>query len=178
MAIAPAQTGSSTSPVVRGMGDMHLKITGEKQGKIKGESNAKGCEGDIVIHTWNFSLTLPLAGDGSTSVTGRRSYTELTVTKSHDMASTALLVSAATNETLKEVKLTMRKALGGQEDYFFVTLTNARVSRITHDVSKDGGVLETVAFGFFKIDVEYKQQLTGGARGGAFMFSDELFSVS
>ena len=176
MAIAPAQTGSSSTPVTRGMGDMHLRITGEKQGKIKGESNAKGNEGEIVIHTWNFGLTLPLQGDGSGNAAGRRSYSELCITKSHDMASIFLLNAASTNETLKEVRLTMRKALGGQEDYFILILTNARVSRITHDVSKDGGVLETVGFGFFKIDIEYKQQMTGGTRGGAFMFSDELFA--
>lgn len=177
MAIAPAQPGSSPTPVTRGMGDMHLRITGEKQGKLKGESNAKGYEGDIVIHTWNFGITLPMQGDGSTNATGRRSYSQLTVTKSHDVSSTALLNAAATNEMLKDVRLSMRKALGGQEDYFIVTLTNARVARISHDVSKDGGVIETVGFGFFKIDVEYKQQMTGGARGGAFIFSDELLAL-
>ncbi len=142
MAIAPVQTGSSTAVVNRGMGDMHLRITGEKQGKIKGESNSKGCEGDIVINTWSVGLTLPMQADGSTHSTGRRSYSELTVTKNHDMASTALLNAAATNEKLKEVRLSMRKALVGQEDYFIVILTNARVSRITHDVSRDGGVID------------------------------------
>lgn len=177
MAIAPAQTGSSSTPVTRGMGDMHLRITGEKQGKIKGESNAKGYEGDIVINTWSFGVSVPRQGDGSLNATGRRSYSELSITKNHDMSTTALLNAAATNETLKEVRLSMRKALSGQEDYFIVTLTNARITRIAHDVTKDGGVLEAVDIGFFKIDVEYKQQLAGGARGGAFMFSDELLAV-
>lgn len=177
MAITPSPAGSSsTPPVTRGTGDMFLRVTGEKQGRMKGESNAKANEGDIVIHTWSFGLTLPMQS-GSTLATGRRSYSELTVTKSHDISSTALLNAAATNENLKEVRLSMRKALGGQEDYFIVILTNARIARITHDVSKDGGVIETVGFGFFKIDVEYKQQMTGGARGGAFMFSDELHAV-
>lgn len=153
--------------------DIFLHIQTKRAGKIKGESITKGHEDDIQITTWKWGLAASSA-IGSTQATGRRSYTALTLTKSIDQSTTGLMSALATNDLVKEAKLTMRKSGGTQEDYFFLTLKEARVTGVEHVTSVDGHTTENVSIMFTKVEVEYRPQKTSGGRGGSFTFTDEL----
>lgn len=156
-------------------GDMYLLVQTRRAGKIKGESTAPGHEEEILVSSWQWGLSASSA-IGSTQATGRRSYTALTVHKSVDQASTGLMSALATNDAVKEARLTMRRAGGDQEDYFIITLKDARVTGVSHLALPDGTVDETVSFTFTKVEVEYRPQKVTGGRSGSTSFIDELVS--
>ena len=93
--------------------DVFLHVQTRRAGKIKGESTLGGHEEDILLTSWNWGLSAASA-IGSTQATGRRSYTALTVQKTIDQATTALMSALATNDPVKEARLTMRRAGGDQ----------------------------------------------------------------
>lgn len=153
--------------------DIYLSVQTKRAGKIKGECTIAGHEEDIAITSWQWGLAAASA-IGSTQATGRRSYTALTVVKSIDQSTTALMSALATNDMVKEAKLTMRKSGGEQEDYFLITLKDARITGVSHVTSADGLTTETVSIMFTKVEVEYRPQKTSGGRGGSTTFTDEL----
>ena len=85
-----------------------------------------------------------------------------------------LLSALATNDEVKEAKLTMRKAGGEALDYFSLTLKGARVTAVDVDVDAQGAPVEKVAFNFTEIEIEYQKQQAGGGSGGAYTFNDQL----
>lgn len=156
-----------------GASDIYLHIQTRRAGKVKGESTMPGHVDDIIINSWQWGLSASSA-IGSTQATGRRSYTALTVHKNIDQSTTALMSALATNDLVKEAKLTMRKTGDGSEDYFLLTLKDARITGVSHVTAADGGTCESVSIMFTKVEVEYRPQKTTGARGGSFTFTDEL----
>jgi type VI secretion system secreted protein Hcp len=169
----PSVTHEATHSNSGSSSDIFLHIQTKRAGKIKGESITKGHEDDILISTWKWGLAASSA-IGSNQATGRRSYTALTITKNIDQSTTGLMSALATNDLVKEVKLTMRKSGGTQEDFFFLTLKEARITGVDHVTSPDGHTTENVAIMFTKVEVEYRPQKTSGGRGGSFTFTDEL----
>lgn len=156
--------------------DIFLHLQAKRAGKIKGESVAPGHEGDIVVRSWNWGVSSS-AAIGSVQATGRRSYTGLTVVKQIDSATTGSMAALATNDEIKEARLTMRKAGEGQIDYFKITLKGARISQVEHAVDATGDAVEVLTILFTKVEVEYRTQQATGGRGGASTFSDEILSV-
>ena len=157
--------------------DIYLHLQTKRAGKVKGEATAADHENDIVVRGWRWGATASSAL-GSTQSTARRSYQALTIVKGFDAASTALLAALATNDEVREAKLTMRKAGDGQMDYLTITLTNARVASIEHQADNAGGAVETVGFLFTKVAVDYVPQLASGGRGGSRSFEDEILPSS
>ncbi len=163
MPAAPAQGGA----------DIFLHVQTKRAGKVKGEAASTGHTDDIVVQSWHWGLTAGSAL-GDTQATARRSYTALTVHKGIDQATTALMSALATNDEVKEAKLTMRRAGGAQEDFFLITLKGARITSVQHDVAADGDTHETVTLAFTEVEVEYRPQRSSGGRGGSTMFTDSL----
>lgn len=155
-----------------GVSDIFLSVQTKRAGKVAGESVAVGHENEIQLRGWSWGMSASSA-IGSTQATARRSYKALTVVKSIDAATTPLMSALATNDEVKEARLSMRKAGGQQDDYFVVTLNGARVASVDHVVSAEGTSTESVAFTFTKIRVEYYPQQGSGQRGGAKSFEDE-----
>ena len=153
--------------------DTFLHVQTKRAGKVKGEASSLGHADDIIIAGWHWGLSAGSAL-GDTQATARRSYTALTVHKRVDMASTALMSALATNDEVKEAKLTMRRAGGAQEDFFLITLKGARITSLQHDASADGDVRETITIAFTEVEVEYRPQRSSGGRGGSTMFTDSL----
>lgn len=153
--------------------DTFLHVQTKRAGKVKGEAASPGHADDIIVAGWHWGLSAGSAL-GDTQATARRSYTALTVHKRVDMASTALMSALATNDEVKEAKLTMRRAGGAQEDFFLITLKRARITSLQHDASADGDVRETITIAFTEVEVEYRPQRSSGLRGGSTMFSDSL----
>jgi type VI secretion system secreted protein Hcp len=153
--------------------DIFLHVQTKRAGKVKGEATSQGHADDIIVAGWSWGLTAGSAL-GNTQATARRSYTALTVRKSIDQATTALMSALATNDEVKEAKLTMRRAGGAQEDFFIVTLKAARITSVQHETTADGSTHETVTLAFTEVEVEYKPQRASGGRGGSTMFTDSL----
>ena len=83
----------------------------------------------------------------------------------------------ATNDEIKELKLSLRKPGLGQEDFFTITLSGARVVGLDIDFDAGGETVERASFAFTKIDVEYRVQGADGILGAASTFADELLSA-
>lgn len=162
---APPTAGSNA--------DIFLHVQTKRAGKVKGEATEPGHADDIQVDGWQWGLSAGSA-IGHTQATSRRSYAALTVHKHIDSATTALMSALATNDEVKEAKLTLRRAGGDQEDFFTVKLENARITSVQHSGEADGGTRETVTIAFTKVEVEYKPQKSTGQRGGSHVFNDEL----
>jgi type VI secretion system secreted protein Hcp len=156
--------------------DIFLSVKTKRAGKVKGEAVTPGHEDDIVVQAWHWGVSAA-AARGSVQATARRSYTGLTVVKSIDSATTALMSAMATNDEVKEAKLMMRKSGGEAVDYFTITLSDARVSSLEHQVDPTGGTREVITLLFTKVEVEYQSQRTSGGRGGSFTFNDEILQA-
>lgn len=153
--------------------DAFLHVQTKRAGKVKGEVVAKDHTDDILVLGWQWGLSASSAL-GNKQATGRRSYSALTVHKHIDSATTALMSALATNDEVKEAKLTLRRAGGQQEDFFIVKLEQARITSLQHSGEADGSTRETLTIAFTKVEVEYRPQKASGGRGGSTMFNDEL----
>jgi type VI secretion system secreted protein Hcp len=153
--------------------DVFLHVQTKRAGKVKGEARSTGHTDDIVVAGWHWGLSSSSA-IGSTMATSRRSYTALTVIKGIDSATTALMSALATNDEVKEAKLTMRKAGGDQEDFFVITLKGARITALSHEADSTGDTRETLAITFTEVEVEYRNQRGSGQRGASTMFNDAI----
>lgn len=112
----------------------YLKITGSKQGVIKGSTIQKGKEGLIEIIAFEHEIVSPR--DAATGqATGRRQHKHLVITKELDKSTTALSQALIQNEVLTSFELkfyTPNKmgAAGGQGtqvNHFTIRLKNASV---------------------------------------------------
>ena len=153
--------------------DTFLHVQTKRAGKVKGEATEPGHADDIHVVGWQWGVSAGSA-IGNTQATSRRSYSALTVHKQIDSATTALMSALATNDEVKEAKLTLRRAGGDQEDFFTIKLEKARITSVQHSGEADGGTRETVTIAFTKVEVEYKPQKSTGLRGGSHVFNDEL----
>jgi type VI secretion system secreted protein Hcp len=153
--------------------DLFLHVQTKRAGKVKGEANTQGHVDDIELIGWRWGAQAGSA-IGSTATTARRQYQPLVVLKRIDSASTGLLSALATNDEVKEAKLTMRKAGGETLDYLRITLAGARVTDVDVEVDARGVPVEKVVIAFTKVDIEYQRQTSAGASAGAFTFSDEV----
>lgn len=160
-------------PTSNGKSDIFLHLQAKRAGKLKGESKVAGHVDDMQIESWMWGLGSAAAVD-STQARARRSYTALTVFKRIDLATTALMSALATNDEIKEAKLTMRKGGGDPLDYFVIKLAGARIEQLAHEVSASGESRERLDIVFTKIDVEYKQQDSAGRLANTVSFADEI----
>ncbi len=163
-------------PALPSSSDIFLSVQTKRAGKVKGEALNPGHEEEIVVKGWHWGVSASSAL-GSTQATSRRAYKGLTIIKQIDSATTALMAALATNDEVKEAKLTMRKAGAEQIDYFLVTLQKARVSAVEHATDDAGNTFETVTLQFNKVSVEYRPQKAAGSRGASMTFEDEILNT-
>jgi len=156
--------------------DAYLSVRTKRAGELKGEVSAKGHENSIDVHGFEFGVAASSA-IGSGQATARRQYKHLVVMKRLDSSSTSLMSALATNDEIKELKLSLRKPGLGQEDFFTITLSGARVVGLDIDFDAGGETVERASFAFTKIDVEYRVQGANGILGAASTFTDELLSA-
>jgi type VI secretion system secreted protein Hcp len=153
--------------------DIFLHVQTKRAGKIKGESSTDGHVDDIEVTSASWGVVAQSA-IGSSAVTSRRQYKHLVVLKRIDAASTGLLATLATNDEVKEARLTIRKSGGLALDYYVMKLALARVVGVDLEVDAGGIPKERVTFSYGKIDVDYKPQKSSGSSGGTTSFSDEV----
>jgi type VI secretion system secreted protein Hcp len=167
---------SALNPAPVAGADAYLSVRTKRAGELKGEVSAKGHENSIDVHGFEFGVAASSA-IGSGQATARRQYKHLVVMKRLDSSSTSLMSALATNDEIKELKLSLRKPGLGQEDFFTITLSGARVVGLDIDFDAGGETVERASFAFTKIDVEYRVQGANGILGAASTFTDELLSA-
>lgn len=154
--------------------DLFIKLTGVKQGWIKGESFDHKHKDEIDVHsyTWGVKNAYDVA---TGQATGRRQHSVLKFMMRSQSATPLILACCCTNETLKEVILTCRKAGGQQQEYMKWKLTNARVVDLStgYLVPEDITPHDQVSLTFQKIELEYKAQKQDGTLGAGILFSDD-----
>ena len=151
--------------------DMFLKMTGQRQGLVKGESRDSDHKEEIDVVGWTWAARA--AGYGGT---GHRAYDAIEVTKRVDAASTKLLSALATNEVLT-AKLAVRKAGKTPLEYFVIELEKVRVSSVRLE-TLEAELVERLELAFEKITITYKIQQPDGTGGGGMTFSDDRRSGS
>ena len=115
----------------------YLKITGSKQGIIKGSCIQRGKEGLIEIIAFDHEIVSPRdVATGQAS--GKRQHKPLVVTKELDKSTTALIQALIQNETLTSFelkffapnKLGTAGGQGSEFNHFTIRLKNASVAGI------------------------------------------------
>ena len=159
-------------------GDMFLKVEGSKTGTIKGESSDKTHPDEIDVLGWSWGMRASTAM-GASGPASRASLESLIVRKMADSATTALMSVLRNNELIKKATLTVRKAGANPVEYMVVTLESARLT--SFDISSDDAsadrMVETIAFSFQKINVDYYAQDPTGLRKGGSSFTAETASA-
>jgi type VI secretion system secreted protein Hcp len=159
--------------------DLFIKITGQKQGWIKGESQDHKHlnEIDVVFYSWNVTQGFDAA---TGAPTGKRKLAPLTFMMKSQSATPLLLNACTTGERLKDTVLTCRKAGGTQQEYMVWKLTNGAIVSIRtgYLVPTDICPYDEVQMVFQKIELDYSPQKADGSLGGGIVFMDNWFSVA
>ena len=158
--------------------DVFLSVQTARAGLIKGESAAIGHADEIAVRGWRWGLAAnsdaAIRSNGDGSAAARRSFRQLVVEKGLDRASTGLMAACATNDKVKKLVLTMRKAGDHQQDFFTITLAGATLQDIEHCADAHGNVRERLTFAFAHVDVEYRVQMANGQVGAATSFNADV----
>jgi type VI secretion system secreted protein Hcp len=168
--------GVPLSNAPAGGADIYLSVRTKRAGELTGEAHGKGHDGAILAHGFQFGVSSGSA-IGSGQATARRQYKHLIVMKRLDSASTSLMGALATNDEIKELKLSLRKPGDGQDDFFTIKLAGARVVGVDLDCDAGGETVERATFAFTKIEVEYRVQGADGVLGASSTFADELLAT-
>ena len=139
---------------------VYLHVQSRRAGKIKGETKAPGHVDEIEVTAWRWGAQASAAMNG-TAAMGRSpcTYRALTIYKRFDTATTALLWALVRNDELREVRLTMRRPVssdGVEADVFTVTLSDARVVALDHEVAADGSTREGVTIESKVVQTHYQ----------------------
>lgn len=149
---------------------MFLNVAG-----AKGESQDSSHKGDIDVIGWAWGMEARTAM-GAGGASGKSVLRELKVTKLVDSASCSLMSMLRNNTQVSKVVLTIRKAGETGQEYFKITLSNARITTLDLGAGMEGSPLltEQVSFAFQKINVEYKPQGDDGQLRGAMTFDTDV----
>ncbi|MEO8765346.1 MAG: type VI secretion system tube protein TssD [Ginsengibacter sp.] len=109
----------------------YLKITGEKQGGIKGSVTQKGQQGKIMVIAFTHEILSP-RDPATGQATGKRVHKPFTITKEIDMSSPLLYAALVNNENLTtwELKCFGSSPKGGEVNNYTVQLSNAKIADI------------------------------------------------
>jgi type VI secretion system secreted protein Hcp len=152
--------------------DMFLKVEGTRSGVIKGEANDKVHRDEVEVLGWRWGMRAASAMGGG-GAAAKNTIESLHVYKQVDAASTPLMSVLRSNELLKKVTLSIRKAGTGGEDFMKVTLEKARIT--SYDLTTVDAVMnEEWVFSFQSVTVDYATQDERGQKKGEMSFHAEV----
>jgi type VI secretion system secreted protein Hcp len=163
-------------------GDMFIKIEGARSGVFKGESRDPAHLDEIQLVAWSWGMegnaSATVSAGGRAAGANQVSVRELEIVKRVDSATTALMSALRSNEVLKTVTLSVRKAGGASPvEYLKIILEKGRVRSVDLETGLHGSeelIGERVRISFQRITVEYRPQQAQGGGGGASSFTTEL----
>jgi len=160
IAAASISINSATSPSVSAAQvDYFLKIEG-----IDGESRDDKHRGEIDILSWSWGMSQPGAGTGSTRRRGNVVVEDVTLSRSVDKASPALMLKCASGEHIEKLELAAKKP-GATDDYYTVTFEDCNCTSFNQSAGGGEEPVESVSFTYSKVKVEYKPQNDDGSLG-------------
>jgi type VI secretion system secreted protein Hcp len=131
----------------------YLKMTGEKQGQIKGGVTQKGREGSIQLVSFSHEIVSPR--DAASGLpTGKIQHKPLVIRKQIDKSSPLLALVLTNNERIKtwEMSVYLPTAKGTEAVAYTIKLTNASIASIRTITDPDGNLHEEVSFTYQKIE--------------------------
>jgi type VI secretion system secreted protein Hcp len=139
--------------------DMFLKLDG-----IKGESQDHKHKDEIQIASWSWGLSQTGAmGQGGGGGAGKVSVHDISITKSVDKASAALMLHCCNGKHIPNGLVTVRKAGDKPLEYFKMKLTDIIISGV-QNAGHGGDILsENVTLNFAKFHIEYQEQKPDGS---------------
>lgn len=143
--------------------DMHIKMD-----TIPGNSEIKGFEGQIQIHSfsWDMQQTTSFS-HSSGGGAGKVNVGDLHFVHFVDKATPKLMIACCTGQHIKDAVLTCRKAGGDSAvDFFKITLQDVIVSSVSPVGTKDDMPSETITLAFADYKVEFQEQDNKGAKKG------------
>lgn len=144
--------------------DYFLKIDG-----VDAESTDDKHKGEIELESFSWGQSnAGTAGHGGGAGAGKVVAQDFHFVKRLDKASPVLMIGCSTGQHFKTAILTTRKAGGGQQDYFKVTMEDVLVTSYQIGGSAAGDVVPTeqVSMNFAKLEMSYKEQKADGSLGG------------
>lgn len=156
--------------------DMFLRLTGQKTGAVKGESDAKNHEGEIEIDSWSWGMSSSGAMGGA-GTAARTALSELRIEKRADSASTQLMSVMRSNELIKEAVLSVRKAgVNPPIDYMVITILKGRITSFDIGSKASGSpeLVERLAIAFEQIDITYSAQDERGSKKAGSTFTAQV----
>jgi type VI secretion system secreted protein Hcp len=142
--------------------DFFLEIVTKKGGKIKGESMSQACPDQIDVDTFEIGLSSPTDFDGGAA--GRVQLEEAQFEFPSSIASTPLFSTLCTNDVIKTMTLTCRKAgpSGKDATYLQWRFNDARLVSYkmtgTDEITRD-----TIRIAYSGVEISYKQQKQDGS---------------
>jgi type VI secretion system secreted protein Hcp len=150
--------------------DYFLKIDGI-EGESSDEKHAKEIE--VASFTWNEAQSGTFA-EGSGGGSGKVRMGNFIYTQRTSKASPKLMLACAKGDHIKSAVLTCRKAGGGQQEFYKITLSDVMVASYETASSNgeeqdpnlgyhDGVPMDRVELNFAKIECEYRPQKEDGS---------------
>jgi type VI secretion system secreted protein Hcp len=144
--------------------DYFLKIDG-----VASESTDAKHPGEIELESYSWGESQSgTAGHGGGMGAGKVVPQDFNFVKKVDKGSPTLFIACATGQHFKSAILTARKAGGGQQEYFKITMSDVLISsyHIGGSAHSDVVPMEQVALNFAKLEMIYKEQKKDGTLGG------------
>jgi len=121
----------------------YLRITGQKQGVIKGSVTQTAHAGSILVHSYSHEIISP-RDPQSGLPTGKRQSQPVSLVKEVDTSSPHLLLALTTNENLTTVQIQFWQTgaatgtgAGTETQLYTVTLTNASIASIEQSMGSN-----------------------------------------
>jgi type VI secretion system secreted protein Hcp len=148
--------------------DFFLKIDG-----IKGESQDAKHKDEIQLQSWSWGENNAgshggTAGGGA----GKVKMKDFSFAMNTNAASPALFLNCAQGAHIKSAQLTCRKAGKDQQEYLKIYFTDLLISSYETGGSEEKATLpvDTIAFNFAQIKMEYAPQKADGTLGSPIIF--------
>lgn len=138
--------------------DMFLKLGG-----IKGESVARGHEGDIEVLAWSWGTSTGTART-TKGLLPAACVQDLSVTKFIDAATPQIIINGVTGAVVPEAVLAVRKAGDRPTDFLVLRMYQVRV--VSYTTGGSGGedrLTENVTIRFDSLRGEYRRQSADGS---------------
>ena len=153
--------------------DMFLVLDGSRQGVIRGESQGNGHVGEVEISAWSWGMSQQV--HSQSQLTSKAHVRVLSIEKSIDSSSTAIMSALKSAEIMNKVVLTCRDPGGvANIDYLRITLKKARICDYEiHGGANDGRqVSERFSVAFKEIEVVYTPKVEANLKSGACTYVD------
>lgn len=151
-----------------------LKLTGAKQGLIKGECMKQNHQDEIDIMSVDFGVIIPadMSRGGSGSIGGAPQLQVISMTKKADAASAKMLNSCFSNETITEAIIYFQFMGGEVLEYQKITLKNSMFTSFHQSAHESGEPTESFSLTCSEFEFVYAEQMNDdGSLGGAIVAS-------